>query len=115
MIDNHDIDNLLSSYELAKGAVDHIKPVENGYFQYPREISEFMELLSQEPWVNYDYKPSEVRNILDGIEEASFEQIRSALTGIMRNERFFNGAWRNHLKSDRIAKLIFRLRELVNA
>ena len=112
MINIREIDNLSECYEVAKRAVSCIKPLENGYFEYPQEITEFMKLLSGEPWINYDYNPAEVKEILNDIEQASFKQVCAALTGVVRSERFFNGAWEKHLKSGRIDALITRIREL---
>ena len=114
LFSNDQLTDLLTSYEQAYNAKIEIKEAEHGYFVYPVEITDFIKLLSNEPWVNHDYKPAELNAIRDSIETASFDEIRSILTGFMRSERFFNGSWKNSLNSNKLDPIFLRLKKLAN-
>jgi hypothetical protein len=111
----NDLKDLEEKYSLAIEATNRITPVENGYFDYPDEISVFMSLLIKEPWVNHNYKPSEVSKIFSSIESATLGEVKSVLTGTSRSERFSSGCWKAALESRRLDPALKRLNVILNA
>lgn len=79
---------------------------------YPKEITRFMKLLESPPWVSYEYKPKEIRGILESIENANTEEIKWALTAVARSERFCNGSWEEILTNRKLDPIFERLHEL---
>ena len=113
MVTKVDLENLENKYQLALEHVDEIERI-NSYPRYPKEISDFMQVLTQEPWVNYSYRPTEISNILNNIEQANIDEIREVLTGTSRAERFCDGSWENSLQSRMLNPVFKRLREIIN-
>ncbi|SJL84524.1 DUF6508 domain-containing protein [Vibrio palustris] len=112
MITKIDLENLENQYQIALDHVDKIERVDF-YPSYPKEISDFMLVLTQEPW-GISYRPSEISNILNNIDQANIDEIREVLTGASRAERFCDGSWENSLKSRMLDPVFKRLREIIN-
>ncbi|WP_445363533.1 DUF6508 domain-containing protein [Microbulbifer sp. ANSA003] len=106
-----DIEKLISCYQLAILALPKVTRHE-GYPYYPDEISDFMNLLERPPWVAYEYQPKKIRNILDSIDRATFEEVRWALTTAARAERFCEGSWELTLRNRLLDPVLKRLQDL---
>lgn len=110
----NDMIELESKYELACNALNSIEYI-NGYPNYPKEIREFMGMLVQPPWGDSSYDPSKISNIMDSIENASFNDICWVLTAANRSERFCDGSWVAILKERKLSPVFKRIKVLVMA
>ena len=111
----NDFEELEKKYTQAVNAASKITAAENGYFDYPTEINDFMGMLSKEPWVNFEYNPSDVSEILESVNTANLIQIKTVFTGTCRGERYFNGHWKNVLETKRLDPVFERLKKIINA
>ncbi len=108
------IENLLSLYASAMREVPNIDK-SSLYPIYPDPISVFMRTLQLEPWVATDYQPVNTRKILESIDTASIQDVKRALTGAARSERFGDGMWAKILEEKMLDPVIKRLQELCDA
>jgi hypothetical protein len=109
-----ELNRLVSAYKAAMSEVANIESLD-GYPSYPNEISEFMKMLQNEPWVAYEYQPNKTKEILDSIEHASLTEVRCVLTAAARSERFFDGSWVNILEGKVLDPVISRLQVISGA
>jgi len=109
-----DLDELERHYEKAIKALDKIE-YRGFYPVYPTAITAFMRMLSQEPWVDYQYKPAEIPHILKTMDTASLEQLRWVLTAANRAERFSDGAWKNTLEHRQLDPVLKRMGQILRA
>ena len=86
-----------------------------GNWPYPEEVHEMMDLILRSNWCKYDYDFRTTRRTLDDLENASLEDIRSAMTHITRSERYCTGSWEGVLERGVISRLIERAREILAA
>ncbi len=113
-MNNEDIANLISAYELAISEAPNID-MSNIYPVYPEAISNFMRILQSAPWVANDYQPSKIQEILMSIESGSFKEVRWVLTAAARSERFGDGMWAKIFNEKMLDPVIKRLKQLSNA
>jgi len=111
----NNFEELEKKYTKAINAARKITDAENGYFNYPSEINDFMATLAKEPWVNFEYNPSDVSEILKEVDYANLMQIKTVLTGTCRGERYFNGHWKNTLENKLLDPVFRRLKLVINA
>ena len=85
------------------------------YPDYPEEINKFFATFMNQFWVDTDYANKPVQKwIMDDefITQASIEQLKSILTGVVRGERFNDGWWQSLLEKGRMEKIVERLEEI---
>jgi len=85
--------------------------------EYKPEVIEFFGLIAQDCWLDHEYKPEEVSDMLnDGnsISSASLSDLRSILTWCLRGERFTEGNWGNVIMNESLWKILERLKTLRN-
>jgi hypothetical protein len=113
-MDLSDLDELERNYEKAVAALAKIE-YKGFYPVYPAEITAFMDMLGQAPWLDYDYQPAEIPHILQAVETATLAQMRWVLTAVNRAERFSDGAWKHTLETRQLDSVLKRMRQIVTA
>lgn len=86
---------------------------ELGDWPYPEEVHEMMDFILRSNWRKYDYVTRTTRRILDNLENASLEDIRSAMTHVARSERYCTGSWGGVIERGIIICLVERAGEIL--
>jgi len=84
--------------------------------EYEEVIKKFFRVASRECWVDYDYLPEEVSQMLkddDLTQTADLDQIKTMLTYCNRGERFCDGHWGTMIEAGYVRRLLQRLSELL--
>lgn len=82
---------------------------------YKPEVIEFYKLIAQECWLDHEYDPVEVQEILNqpaGIEKSTLNTIKKLLTYCWRGERFCDGHWGLMITSGIVCRILIRLIEI---
>ena len=105
---------LREHFDTAMSVCDQIS-WEGNYPAYPDEVSALMRYITASPWCNPQYKPTETKAVLERIQGANLDEVRSVLTAASRSERFCTGAWKDALEVGRLDLIVARAEELTNA
>ena len=85
------------------------------YPEYSELVDEFLRALSNECWLDYDYRPEVAgRMLMDeaAVRAAGLDEIKSMLTFYVRGERFSDGHWGALIEGGQVRRLLERLSEL---
>ena len=82
---------------------------------YAPLVHEFIDVASNECWIDFDYLPIEARRMLEdqqAVETADLGQIKTMITYCVRGERFCDGHWGAMIELGHISRLLQRLSQL---
>lgn len=111
--DMNDLAALRARFDAALGAKEAIV-WKAGAPEYPVAVGEFFRALNLPPWNHPGYDPAAHGTSLEGLDEASLNEVKSILTGWGRSERFSDGAWQVALEKAPISKVLDRAGELIH-
>lgn len=96
-------------------AIQAIPQIErpDGDLSYPDAIRSFFREVASKTWRAPTYSREDLPRIVDEVDQASLDEVRTALTAINRSERFFGGTWERYLKNGTMTRLVGRVGTLL--
>lgn len=85
----------------------------DGDLTYPEAIRSLFREVASKTWRAPTYSREELPRIAEQVDEASLDEVRSALTAINRSERYFGGSWARYLDNGTVTRLVRRMGELL--
>ena len=111
---NSDLAQLVKLHnEAVKALTDSAYNLNNE--ESPEAVAELMHYITRSVWCDRHYNPANVSGILNISDLASLAEVKQALTGLARSERFCTGAWLDCIENQRMVRLIERAKTLLES
>ena len=104
-----DLDDLVRLYQAAKNSLI------SSTNEHSKEVASFARYITSSSWRLHSYTPEDNQDILDNIESATLNEVRSVLTCFSRSERFCDGAWVSSIEAGTLEPVMNRVQEIFSA